>query len=369
MLYRQLRNLTRNGEEKPNGDYCDALIALSVAYCDSVNTSDRDIDHLSELIYQYDKYGYDIGGKLALFHNLGYCWHKIGLDNRALYAFKKSIYYTLSFASNTRHTPTAYYFKKCTTYLYHSLINEQLNLSSPTTFNDPFDTPIKLLLDPKSRLFPQAYRDCLKVACFSSNVRLPYYRFDVHNSPYWVYDEKKQEDDKAEYLNSLMWAHYADSHKGICIKYRFSECLSQLFCENPNIVAFFEDVIYSNDDMEKYSVDVCKHIESKRNEIGLNEALLLKGKCWEYENELRLIYYDVNGNGNYATIDILGCIESIYFGTNCSSKDVETIHKIMQSKRFIRKDTRGNEIHEKIKFYRMEFDSKHFGQLIAVEIK
>lgn len=247
------------------------------------------------------------------------------------------------------------------------MINEQLNLSSPTTFNDPFDTPIKfkLLLDPKSRLFPQAFRDCLKVACFSSNVKLSY-RFDVHNSSY---DEKKQEDDKAEYLNSLMWAHYADSHKGICIKYRFSECLSQLFCENPNIVAFFEDVIYSNDDMEKYSIDVCKHIESKRNEIELNEALLLKGKCWEYENELRFIYYDLNGNGNYDTIDIPGCVEAIYFGLNCSSKDVESIIKIMRSKRFITNDANGNEIFEKIKFYRMDLDSKHFGQLIAVEIK
>jgi len=176
-----------------------------------------------------------------------------------------------------------------------------------------------------------------------------------------VYNEKKHRKDKKEYLNSLMWGHYADSHKGICIKYGFSHSISLLGSENPNIVAYFKDVKYSNGDMSKYS---------NRDSITLEDAFFLKGKQWEYENELRFLYYDLNGNSDYGTIDIPNCIETIYFGLKCSKKDKETIRNIMRSKHFIQKDLNGRILSDSaIQFYQMELDYKHFGQLKAIQLK
>lgn len=346
-----------------------ALVIFSVANYEFPNTIEKDIARLSELIYQYDtdeNVKYKFGIKQSLFFNLGSCWHKLGIlyDSQAVEAFKKYVYYSITLSSNVSYHPTAYAFRKCTTFLYQSLINEQLNLSSPTTFNDPFDCPIRVLLNKGndvSSLVRQAYQDCLKIACFSSNVKLPY-RKDTNNLlSESVFDEKKHRKDKKEYLNSLMWGHYADSHKGICIKYSFNHSISLLGSENPNIVAYFKDVKYSNGDMSKYS---------NKDSITLEDAFFLKGKQWEYENELRFLYYDLNGNSDYGTIDIPNCIEAIYFGLKCSNKDKETIQNIMRSKRFIRKDLNGKELsNSAIQFYQMELDYKHFGQLKAVQLK
>lgn len=344
-----------------------ALVILSVAYYDLPTTTEKNLNHLSELINKYDineNVKYQLGVKQALFLNLGLCWHKLGYDNRAIEAFKKDNYYLITLSSHTSYRPTAYAFRKCTTFLYQALINEQLNLSSPTTFNDPFDCPIKELLnngDDISALQLQAYKDCLKIVCFTSNVKLPYSKDPNDLGSYPISDEKKHRRDKKEFLNELMWAHYADSHRGICIKYRFCDSISQLSGENESVAAYFKDVKYSNGDMSKYS---------KKDSINLEDAFFLKGKQWEYENELRFLHYDLNNQSDYGTIEIPNSIEAIYFGLKCSSKDKEAIQNIMETKKFIQKDLSGNIITDSpIKFYQMTLDYKHFGQLKAVKLK
>lgn len=236
-----------------------ALIILSAGYYELSNTNEKDVDRLSKLISEFELNNivkYQFGIKQTLFYNLGLCWNKLHYDTRVVKAFKKYIYYLIVVSSHTAYSPTAYAFRKCTTFLYQTLVNEQLNLSSPTTFNDPFDCPIKELLNNGneiSYLMKQAYKDCLKIACFMSNVKLPYPKDHNNFFSEHVYNEKKHKKDKKEFLNTLMWAHYADSHKGICIKYRFPSSMSKLGGEGSGIVAYFKDVKYSSEEMSKYS--------------------------------------------------------------------------------------------------------------------
>lgn len=62
-------------------------------------------------------------------------------------AFKKYLFYLLAQSNNNSFANlSSFAFRKCNEYLYKSLINEQLNLSSPSEFNDPFDCPILALL-------------------------------------------------------------------------------------------------------------------------------------------------------------------------------------------------------------------------------
>ena len=81
--------------------------------------------------------------------------------------------------------------------------------------------------------------------------------------------KKKHRKDKKEFLNTLMWAHYADSHKGICIKYHFHHSITKLAGDHNGIVAYFKDVKYSNGEMSKYS---------NKDAINLEDAFFLKGK-------------------------------------------------------------------------------------------
>lgn len=345
--------------------YGDCLITYSAAV-DLQSTFDG-LNKLSSFILEFENYEYSPHNyHQVLYHNLGISWHNFNVlyDNNAIEAFRKSIFYLLGLSSNTLYSPICYSFRKCSTYLYQALIKEQINLSSPTTFNDPFDSPIIALLnnttDEISKLIRTAYLSCVKIACFVCNVKQPYTK---NNSAIdIVSNEPKSNISTPEYMNELMWAHYADYHQGICIKYHFPNSFSEVHSKSNIPVRYFRDVEY------RESLSVLNANDS----ITIKDAFFAKSKAWEYENELRLILCDLNSNGNYASIDIPNCIESIYFGVRCSQKDIDAIMEIVKNRKFIstkqkwangKMETITNE--SPIKFYKMEFDLNNFGSLIA----
>lgn len=347
--------------EHMGSKYGEALTIFSKAIRSLSNLTKEDVLKLEEKIYSFDKEKeakYKFNYKKALFFNLGLCWHKLGNSYRyeAIESFKRYIYYWLIQSFNTTYHPEAYAFRRCNNYLYQSLINEELNLSSPTVFNDPFDCPILELLNNEDEVAPlirEAYHSCLKIACFMKKEKLPYEK-DGNT----IYDKKKNLDDKEEFLNPLMWAHYADNHSGICIKYGFSKSITQLSGNNSSVVSFFQDVKYSEEDLSQYS---------QKNSISLKDSFFLKGKPWEYENELRFLYFDIKGEGEHKQIEIKNCIEAVYFGVRCSEKDQETIKRILKNKKFVKEGIDGKII-EDIEFYKMEIDKSNFGQLKAIKI-
>lgn len=354
-----MEDLTESMESK----YGTALFISSRAIALLSLLTEEEVLRLEKNIYSFDKKDearYKFNYKKTLFFNLGLCWHKLGnlYRDKAIESFKKYIYYLITQSFNTAYFTEAYKFKKCDGYLYQSLINEELNLSSPTVFNDPFDCPILELLNNKDEVAPlirEAYHNCLKIACFMKKEKLPY-----EKDGDTIYDEMKSLDDKEEFLNPLMWAHYADNHSGICIKYGFNGSITQLSGDNPSVVSFFQDVKYSDEDLNQYS---------QRDSISLKDSFFLKGKPWKYENELRFLYFDIEGKDKYKQIKILNCIEAIYFGVRCSENDQETIRKILKEKKFIKKGIDEETMVEKdIEFYKMEIDKSNFGQLKAIKI-
>lgn len=79
-------------------------------------------------------------------------------------------------------------------------------------------------------------------------------------------------------VSNLMWSHYADSHKGICIEYK-SEFVSA------------DKVFYENEipKLNIYEVIRQKYLPEYREDLGLRiwSALRTKLKEWEYESEYR----------------------------------------------------------------------------------
>lgn len=358
--------VTINEEDQTNNinsKYGETLTIFSKAIGSLSNLTKEDVLKLEEKIYSFDKEKeaeYKFNYKEALFFNLGLCWHKFGglYKDKVIESFKKYIYYKLIQSFKTTYHPEAYAFRRCNNYLYQSLINEELNLSSPTIFNDPFDCPILELLNNEDEVAPligEAYRSCLKIACFMKKEKLPYEK-DGNT----IYDKKKNLNDKEEFLNPLMWAHYADNHSGICIKYDFGRSITQLSGNNSFVVSFFQDVKYSDEDLSQYS---------QKKSISLKDSFFLKGKPWEYEKELRFLYFDIKGEGEHKQIEIKNCIEAVYFGVRCSKKDQETIKRILKEKKFIKKGINEETMVEKdIEFYKMEIDKSNFGQLKAIKI-
>lgn len=227
--------------------YGDILIIFSVCL---EKGSLLNVDNLKilegELANFEEKTKYRFNYDEAISFNIGMLWHKLGseYDDKAEAAFKKYILSTLSLSNNIAYgINECYAFKPVTNWLYYSLMNGELNLSSPTKFNDPFDCPILQLLEDENddiaRLIRKVYGGCLKIGCFLSNKCLP--------TATDFEDKAKHDDDVPEYLNELMWAHYADFHKGICIKYHFETTQTKLPKSGNSVVSYFRDVEYRDD--------------------------------------------------------------------------------------------------------------------------
>lgn len=195
-----------------------------------------------------------------------------------------------------------------------SILNEQLWLSHTNSFNDPVDPSIKQL-----NKNTEAYNyllDSIKIGCLT-----------IKNN------------------NTLMWSHYADKHKGICIEYDIEK-------------------IYDKDNLiinkVNYKMPIITNKSIADNEIleidninRLIELFSIKSDEWKYEKEYRILYYDKEKRKDGILIDCP--IKSICFGTETLEDDKKLICEIIKNKK-------GNQI----KFKEAKFDKE---KLLKINIE
>ncbi len=373
--------------------YGDALCKYSNNLHLSNHLSSDKVNLLQEELLDFEgKVKYKYGLKNLLYYNLVKCLHKLSLASREELKdyLKKAIYYSLAEANHTSYKVECYAYRSASKYIINSFKKEKLSMSSPTTFNDPFDCPILELLtlygDDISKLASEAYRECLKITCFVKNTKVQP-EFDERNDPIWI---QKHDDDPEEYLNELMWAHYADNHKGVCIKYHFNNDFTKFADETKSQIAYFRDIKYTSD------MDVFR----KNGAINLQDAFFVKGEAWEYENELRLLAYNLEekgqkptnwlrrilrllacnkkGPGDYASIDAKDNIAAIYFGLKCPTDKQCKIIDILKGRKWVNEKSVWDEIkctvvntkeEYPVEFFQMVIDDERFGKLKAVKIE
>ena len=94
-------------------------------------------------------------------------------------------------------------------------------------------------------------------------------------------------EDTEDALNSLlMWSHYADEHRGYCIKYKLSKHFIKQDENDSFEHMFLKPIIYRKDEDK---VDI-----SEMTTINTDLAFATKHESWGYENEVRLIVYNPN---------------------------------------------------------------------------
>lgn len=369
--WEKLTPYSADREEKIRSLYGLALViySISVAHLTEAEPSEYSIKKLSKLIRSFDenrnsRYFFDF--KESLYYWLGVCWQKMGreYENNSVEAFKKYLFYILSPWGNRIHSSLyAYSFRSTSKYLFESLRKRKLNISSPQTFNDPYDCPIFELYDADDeilRLLKEALRTTLKMGCYARNIRLPFNKNPNDIFSEFIEDAPKQHDSVPEYLNTLMWAHYADSHKGICIKYRFNGKFSITGGSVPTVLAGFRDIKYSSKNLRRCG---------GKTGISIDDAFFLKGTQWKYENELRFFYFDLDGNGEHDMIgDTTGCIETIYFGYKCDDRVKKKIIRLLKKEKLVITDLRNKQTSQPIKFYQMIKNKKKFGEFEAHEL-
>lgn len=206
-----------------------------------------------------------------------------------------------------------YSFRKANDYTLADLMNNQITVCNASEMNDPFDSLANLLSTPEILSQLCEKRDHI-------NPQSDAYKFFRIRS--FVANRNTFEDDDSILSNMLMWSHYTDSHKGFCVKYE----LSKDFYEKSDFtnMAFrhLMPVVYSD---KTITID---------ERIDTTNSFSQKAKCWEYENEVRLITYSDKCDSPFLSLPLEeNCrVKEIVFGIRCSEQWKQTIRTLLHNK-------------------------------------
>ena len=191
---------------------------------------------------------------------------------------------------------------------------------------------------------------------FEGSVELP----NADSEDYWVipllqqsynagvYSMSKQKGEENFPCNELLWAHYANSHKGFCIEYdldKLDTCIT-------SIIDYRIDVEYQEN---KPTISPDDSIEAK-----IKKAFSTKSLAWDYENEYRLVFSS-SGVKKIA----FEAIRAIYFGLNMPLAERNAIVNGLKDKgiKFYQIERMGKDY--KLSASRLLFDYTH--EIVNIE--
>ena len=232
------------------------------------------------------------------------------LDNEALKYYKRALYYKTLLRTDMEKEDYVYLysFRSFNVFSLSDLINNEITVSPSKKMNDPFDSVINLW----------GSEEQLKVTCKEhKHIKNLSRSFDYFRIRSFCNGETEE-----ALENLLMWSHYADEHRGYCVKYKLSKHFIKQDENDSFEHMFLKPIIYRKDE-EK--VDI-----SGMTSINTDLAFATKHESWKYEKEVRLIVYNPNKEESFYGIplDKNSCIEAIYFGCKCEPKTINTIKNL-----------------------------------------
>lgn len=182
---------------------------------------------------------------------------------------------------------------------------------------------------------------------------IPKSYFDIHSVEKYIETISKLSYLKCfteTYTNNLMWAHYADSFKGVCIEYDICK-LNGL-----DIQAQLYPVYYTKE--RQFSIDedsLCDYIEGDREVDAISDTkgvFLQKADYWKYEKEWRICYTNYELDSNVVKVVPFPCVSAIYLGPRISEENY---------KKVIETAIEYQNVHNyELRIYQMTLDEKTF---------
>lgn len=205
-------------------------------------------------------------------------------------------------------------------YDFKSLENNTITVISPKLMNDSWDSLVydwnlaqRQKVEVMAKRIPGCTQDII------DSFMAPFYVSEQVDSHYRIrsFVDGKMDPRKM----NLMWAHYANNAKGICIKYSLS----------PYFQHFIQGA-YAN---VMSAVQYCDEYDyTKSSHINLIDSFFKKEEVWKYENEVRLLNFDSSTDKDYINIELDedSCIKEVYFGLNCSEENIDKVLDALKSK-------------------------------------
>ena len=177
-------------------------------------------------------------------------------------------------------------FRVVNEYLWQELELAEMYACKPEKLNDPFDCQI----DPLHSL-NRAIHDCRDPG--RSNLLLEIRKDFLDLDP--LTKERSVCCFSVSAQNHLMWSHYADHHRGVCLLYDFpAEYIPSRYSSetgDPFYMVGCASVDYGENEFYKwlFEGDINDPISSQPTVNAAAKLLVSKAPCWSYEEEVRLI--------------------------------------------------------------------------------
>lgn len=236
-----------------------------------------------------------------------------------------------------------------------TIVNNQIWFSSPDDFNDPFDCNIKCQYI-KDVEFEERINDEIREEYNSADSNEAFFRQHKNLSMIAEGHDVKLKTNTSKLnenlyntvkdtgvacfskINSsiLMWSHYADNHKGVCLKFKTSD------------TEFFDNVA---------NVRYTEKFPNLGNEFQYSDSqnflFFTKSNEWAYEEEVRVLKKPKQLFKFKPEV-----LDSIYFGAKCEKEKCKEIIELVQKKM----------AYENVKFFQVKLDSDafklHFEEII-----
>lgn len=215
----------------------------------------------------------------------------------------------------------------------NSLLNDQVWMSNPSKFNDPFDCALNLGEKGIELLILEDLNEIIQIDDFINKINNSFEReakekIALINKQI---QEKLEETRKqlfvscfSEYTNitkSVMWGNYANCHKGFCVEYDAHEMQS------------YEDILlmpilYHNGYEKIYPFFLGQMNKEKFQKI----TAFTKSEEWKYEKEWRLLNENPDKFGESGYLQKVPKARKVYAGCKSSPELVEKLKEICNKK-------------------------------------
>jgi len=215
---------------------------------------------------------------------------------------------------------TLFKFRGINKYLIDALVKGTVYCAQPIRLNDPFDCQVdikKAAGNAISRLSGKKKQNLVKLLKTKG------------------FFDRIQKDIKGVGICSfslvleepLLWSHYANEHKGLCLTY---EIPGEFFFDPSNNIIGVSPVEYNANPLTKWFINnapqkAVRDLDEFAIEL-LKKVLAIKGKVWGYEIEIRIIREKEGGFP--IPKDFL---KQVCFGMNTSESDINLVKQIIDN--------------------------------------
>jgi hypothetical protein len=178
-------------------------------------------------------------------------------------------------------------FRKIDKNLIDSLEHSQLYFARPEDLNDPFDCKVNIEKSLRKAISQSSgsERETLENILNNDEVLKLFNQAQQEIKSYGVFSGSH----KPALESSLMWSHYADKHRGVCLIYAIPTGPNEFFKKNQ--IMAIQNVIYGSNQLTEWfkKLPTNKNIHNYAFEDMIKIFVKIKNTCWKYEDEVRMI--------------------------------------------------------------------------------